>query len=162
MKEYIISLITAALLASLIGLLSPQGEGGGLSRHLRLLTSLFLLCVLLSPAIDFLLSLKDAALGDALFPEGDASQKEEYEQSLDEALSSATGTYLATLLTDALEAEFSIPEGEVRCSVTLSEDGSRPTRIRVILSGSAIWKDPEGIEAFVTERVGCECVTAIE
>jgi hypothetical protein len=102
MKEYIISLITAALLASLIGLLSPQGEGGGLSRHLRLLTSLFLLCVLLSPAVDLLLSLKNDPLGGALFPDGVPSQKEEYQQSLDEALSSATGTYLAALLTDAL------------------------------------------------------------
>ena len=161
MKEYIISLITAALLASLIGLLSPQSEGGGLSRHLRLLTSLFLLCVLLSPAVELLLSLKNDTL-DGVLPDGAPPQKEEYQQSLDEALSSATGTYLAALLTDALETEFSIPEGEVRCSVTLRADNTHPEKIRVILSGSAIWKDPERIEAFVTERIGCECVTAIE
>lgn len=164
MKEYVISLLTAALVAALIGVLAPLGEGGGLSRHLRLLTSLFLIIVIILPLGDALGAIEGVLDGGLSLPEIDGSSEEEYRKELDEALASSSKTYFAALLIEKLEEEFSIPTGEVRCAIRWSEDEkeARPERISVILSGSAIWKDPAGIEAFVREQVGCECVTAIE
>ena len=45
MKTYLLSLLTASLIAAMVGILAPEGERGGLAKHLRLLTSLFLVCV---------------------------------------------------------------------------------------------------------------------
>lgn len=164
MKEYVISLLAAALVAALIGVLAPAGEGGGLSRHLRLLTSLFLITVIILPLKDTLGAVEGILDGSPTLPELDGSAEEEYRKELDEALASSSKAYFASLLTEKLEEEFSIPEGEVRCAIRWSEDEkeARPERISVILSGSAIWEDPAKIEAFVQEQVGCECVTAIE
>lgn len=164
MKEYIISLITAALIAALIGVLTPNGEGGGLSRHMRLLTALFLLCVIIAPLGGILSSLEDMLDGKAPFPEIGEGAVEDYREQFAQALSSASKPYFASLLVDAIKQEFSIPDGEVRCAIRWNdtEDTPTPERISIILSGSAIWKDPASIEAFVRERIGCECVTAIE
>ncbi len=164
MKEYIVSLITAALVAALIGILSPDGEGGGLAKHMRLLTSLFLLCVIIAPVGEMIGSFDDLLEGTDPFPEIDGSTAEDYQTQLEEALASAAKPYFASLLIEAIEREFSIPTGEVRCAIRWSEDAGNafPERISIILSGSAIWKDPSGIENFVRERIGCECVTAIE
>ena len=160
MKEYIVSLITAALVAALIGVLSPEGEGGGLSRHMRLLCTLFLLCVIVAPLGGALGTLSDA-LGDTLAPpDANGGSAEDYQAQLDEALSSAAKPYFAELLIKSIEKEFSIPTGEVRCAIRWGEES--PERISIILSGSAIWQDPAPIEQFVRETIGCECVSAIE
>ena len=164
MKEYVISLLSAALVAALIGVLAPTGEGGGLSRHLRLLTSLFLITVIILPLGDAMGTIEGFLDGSVTLPEIGGSTEEDYRKELDEALASSSKAYFATLLIEKLEEEFTIPEGEVRCAIRWSEDAgeARPERISVILSGSAIWKDPASIEAFVRDLVGCECVTAIE
>lgn len=164
MKEYIVSLFAAALVAALIGVLSPEGEGGGISKHMRLLTALFLLCVIVAPIGGLIGTLEGMLDGTESLPglEGDA--EEGYREEMENALSSAAKPYFANLLIEAVKKEFSIPDGEVRCSIRWrdGESGATPDRISIILSGSSIWKDPSGIEKFVRERVGCECVTAIE
>jgi len=163
MKEYIVSLIVAALVAALVTALSPEGEGGGLSRHLRLLCTLFLLCVIVAPLGGVLGTLSDA-LGGTLTPPEAGGDTEDYQSQLDQALSDAAKPYFANLLIEAIEKEFAIPTGEVRCAIRWreGESGATPERISIILSGSAIWKDPSPIEKFVRDRVGCECVSAIE
>ncbi len=68
------------------------------------------------------------------------------------------------MLTVTIEKQFGIEAGEVRCLVAWEQEGETltPTRVTVVLSGKAIWKDPHAIEAFVTELLGCDCTTAIE
>ena len=164
MGTYLISLIAAALVASLVGILTPEGERGGIARHMRLLIALVLLCTLIAPIKETITSLMDFAGGESPLPEiGDVGE-EDYQKELEEAMSISSKTYLIQLLTQALEREFSITSGEVRCAVRWSDGGSeaRPTLVTVILSGRAIWCDPTPIEQYVTSLFGCECVTAIE
>ena len=45
MQTYLLSLLGGALAAALVGILAPEGA----SRHIRLVSSLFLICVLVAP-----------------------------------------------------------------------------------------------------------------
>ena len=49
MKEYLITLIAAAMAVSIFEILSPTGMRGAFTRHTRLLTGLLLICVLIAP-----------------------------------------------------------------------------------------------------------------
>lgn len=163
MKEYLLSVIAAALFAAMIWILSPAGSGKGISAHLRLACALFLLCILLSPLKNALSNVKNWINGgfeEALPP---ATDKEEYAHIMEEAMNASSKTYLSELLIHRLENEFSIPSGDVRCVMQWENaNGARPVRVSIILSGNAIWRDPKDIEAYVEDLLGCECVSAIE
>ncbi len=164
MKEYILTLIAAALLAALIGILSPDGERGGIARHMRLLVALFMVCTLISPIRGLLTGIRHWMDGEgSLFPSEQVLPIDP-DTTLEETLENASGTYFTDMLTQAIETTFAIGIGDVRCSVTWNRvDGElSPARVTVLLSGRAIWKDPDAIEAFVRELLGCECVIAIE
>ena len=164
MKEYIISLIVASFISAMIGILAPQGEGGGIAGHLRLLSALFLVAVIISPVGELLPALGDLREEIQTEHTPEDSVGDGYRDQLNGAVTSAAQPYFAALLIDTLEKEFSIPEGEVRCAIRWREEGESvyPERITVILSGSSIWRDPAPIEEFVRDRIGCACVSAIE
>lgn len=157
MKEYLLSVLAAALALSIVGILSPNGS----QSSLKLLSSLFLLLVIAAPLPRFLTTLPDR-LGE-LFSASQQGEESDYRQQAEQALEGASKAYLAQALTQLLEQRFSIPSGEVRCVIRWNDqEEASPQRVTVILSGSAIWKNPNEIESAVTELLGCECVTAIE
>ena len=164
MGTYLLSLITAALVATLIGILSPDGTGGGLSKHMRLLTALFLLCIMIAPLKETIMSLSDLANGTLTSPDIGEISKENYQKELESAMNSSSKVYLVRLLTKTLEKQFSIQEGEIRCTIRWNDSESKltPEHVTIILSGRAIWLDPDPIEQFVSDLFGCACVTAIE
>lgn len=164
MEAYLISLLSAASVAALIGLLTPDGTGGGIARHMRLLISLVLICLLLSPLQGAIDALVGFANGDYTLPDIDSTEKNDYQTQMEEALKASSKVYFIQMLTETLEREFSIASGSVRCAVIWNDSAAElsPTRVTVILSGGAIWKDPAPIEEFITSLLGCECVTAIE
>ncbi len=158
MKAYLLSVLAAALAISLIGILAPNGS----QSSLKLISSLFFLCVIAAPLPKWLEALPNRMEDLTASPNGDASE-EDYRQQANQALDSASKTYLAQTLTQFLEQKFSISPGEVRCQIRWKEgENPAPEKVTVILSGSAIWKNPDTIESAVTELLGCECVTAIE
>ncbi|MBE6660959.1 MAG: hypothetical protein E7605_06105 [Ruminococcaceae bacterium] len=166
MKEYIIGLFALALCCAVVELLSPEGEGGGIARHIKLMTGLCLLCVLVTPVVSLLRSGIDlpgrleAALSDWLAIRDQADKdfsdrwQEEYEQ-MDAAFASQT---IAVMLRD----EFSIAEGDVCVEVMPNADQTRISHVRVGLSGRAIWQNTHEIERFIIETFGCECTIYIE
>ena len=163
MKAYLLSLITAALVAALVNILTPNGDRGGIAAHQRLITSLFLVCVLIAPAEGVIKSLRNFADGDLLeFLPNDSPTQKDYQEQMNDALNASSERYFTQMLTQTLCEAFAIPSDEVRCAVSWDKTESTPTRVTVILSGASIWKDPHAIEDFVTELLGCECITAIE
>ncbi len=163
MKEYLMGLILAGLSAALVGILTPEGERGGIGKHMRLLTSLFLICVLIVP-------LKGAAEGIKAFLSGEWSLSEgnsdtpDYADRVNEALDAASEVYFVQMLAQTLSEEFSISADDLRLTVAWERDGEalRPREVRVILSGRAIWQDPRKIKEFTENLLGCTCITAIE
>ncbi len=159
MQTYLLSLLGGALAAALVGILAPEGA----SRHIRLVSSLFLICVLVAPLPKAIGSV--SSWFEELEEAADAGESGggDYAAQLEAAMESASRSYFAQSLTQMLEQRFSIPAGEVRCTVRWQQDEElRPERVTLVLSGSAIWKNPAEMEEFVTGLLGCECVTAIE
>ena len=163
MKAYFLSVAAAALIAAICSVLVPSGEGGGIAKHVKLLTSLLLVCVLIAPLGDLIELLPGAVSGDMTFPWEDTEGGTD-EENLQDRLDEVSTTYFTALLTETLEREFAIEAGDLRCAIQWEGEGEqmRPTRVTLLLSGRAIWKDPEAMEAFVTELLGCACVSAIE
>ena len=159
MQTYLLSLLGGALAAALVGILAPEGA----SRHIRLVSSLFLICVLVAPLPKAIGSV--SSWFEELEEAADAGESGggDYAAQLEAAMESASRSYFAQSLTQMLEQRFSIPAGEIRCTVRWQQDEElRPDRVTLVLSGSAIWKNPAEMEEFVTGLLGCECVTAIE
>jgi len=158
MKEYLLSLLGASFAVALVGILSPNGS----VKHMRLISSLFLICVLAAPLPKAIGSLH--SFTEELNGAPGESGNNDYTEQMEEAVNSASRAYFAQTLTQMLEQRFSIKTGEVRCLIQWAQDGEqlRPLKITVILSGSAIWKNPADLEEFVQNLLGCECVTAIE
>jgi hypothetical protein len=158
MKEYLLSLLLVSLAVAIAQILAPNASAS----YVKLIGSLIFICVLAAPLPRFLQTLPELSDRILHFTDGETS-KEEYENTANDALENASKAYLAQALTKLLEERFSIPAGEVRCVILWAEgEDATPERVSVILSGSAIWKNPAQIEGTVTELLGCPCVTAIE
>ena len=152
------------MITALVGILTPAGERGGIEKHMKLLTSLFLLCVILSPLTDLVGSLRDR-FENSLLPDGEVdSQADSYKEQMEQSLQNASSAYFVRLLTELLEERFEISQGDLVCAVQWKQEGDAlsPTHVTLILSGSAIWKDPRVMEDFVEELLGCTCNSAIE
>lgn len=164
MTSYLFTLVAASLAATVIGILAPSGERGALNQHVRLITALVLVALLISPMHGAISSVRDFFNGNLTLPGLDAPTEDSYRDQMEEALNGASTEYFTQALTRMLESEFEIGVGQVRCRVDWQTDEGRltPKLVTVILSGKAIWKDAGAIERFVNELLGCECVSAIE
>lgn len=154
MTAYLLTLFGSALAVALVDLLVPERG----RKTVRLISALFLLCVLSAPLPRAFRVIRDYTIPDAA-----QDAREEYTQKMKQAMESASRTYFARTLTELIGEQFALAEGSVRCEIEWEADNETvPKKITVILSGSAIWRDPEKIESFVEDLIGCECVTAIE
>ena len=162
-KSYVLSIFATALLITVVDILAPTGAGSGLSKHLKLVTSLVFVCVLISPTVSLAQRLMELANGNLDF-EIEEDMEDYYSNELQNVLDDASRQYFEEMLTDTLCKEFEIVEDDIRIHVAWddTEESLRPQKVTVILSGRAIWKDPAQIEAYVTSLLGCACATAIE
>lgn len=160
MKTYFLSLIGASLCVALISILAPNGT---LGKYVRLLTSLFLICVIISPLDGAIDGMRELINGTLTFPDSNQQIEEEAREEWQSMLDSSSKTYFLQSLRQLLEAEFSISPGEIDCSALWEEKNGavKPRRIHILLSGSAIWKDPKAIEHFIGDLLGCECIIAV-
>ncbi len=163
MKDYLIALAGAAIVIAIVGILAPEGEKGGLSKHLKLFTALLLALTLISPVVALIDGVRGALTGEIAFPWEKHEETVEPEE-LQNVLDGASADYVTDMLTQSVETQFKIPQGEVRCTIEWDPAGEdwKPVRATVILSGASIWRDPAELEDFVTSLLGCECVSAIE
>ena len=164
MKEYFLSLFLAAILIALVGILSPGKPSGGIGKHLRLLSSLFLLCVLLSPVTAAMDGIRDWLNSDGTLPDLGDTEENGYGELASNALDEASREYFSQMLAHTLSEEFSISPNDLRCRVEweLTEGNARPTRVTVLLSGSAVWRDPAPLQNAVQTLLGCPCDVAID
>lgn len=154
MKAYLLSLLGTALAVTLVDLLTPERGKGSV----RLLSALILLCVIAAPLPKAFRAVRDHTLSS-----NTEEIQADYEKKLQEAMDSASKTYFVQTLTNLICTQFQLDSHLVRCTVVWQPDEETvPKQITVILSGSAIWKDPEQIESFVSKLINCPCVTAIE
>ncbi len=153
MKIYLISLLGAAVLAAAVGVLTPEGGAG---RYVRLLASLAVLCVIAAPLPRAFAGLRD--LPDRL---SENAGEEPFEARSQTALDDASRAYFAQALRANIAQKFSLKQEEITCAVRWDETGAHPSKITLILSGSARFRDPHELEQYVADLLGCPCDTAI-
>ncbi len=160
-KAYILSIFATALLITVADILAPSS--GGATKHLKLVSSLVFICVLISPTVSLAQKLQDFANGNWEF-ELEEDVEDHYSSELQNALDDASFAYFEGMLKQTLCQEFAIAEDDLRVRVEWAGTGTemRPKKVTVILSGKAIWKDPAKIEGYVTSLLDCDCVSAIE
>lgn len=165
MQQYLMGLFALALCCAVVEMLSPDGEGGGIARHIKLMSALCLLCVLLSPVVtwlregeslpDHLRDFWDGLTQDAEDTEQELLDRWEQEsERLDIALAEET-------VAEMLETKFSLSSEDCRVSLTL-DDGGNITCVRVALRGRGIWCNTHEMQAYIEQTFGWESVIYIE
>ena len=164
MEAYIISLLSTSLAIALVSILTPEGTAGGIAKHVRLLSSLLLLSILTVPIGNCIKELQKIANGDFSILGMEIPNENDVQNDLQATLDETSKRYVLQSLTQRLEEEFAIDTGDIRCVAVWENQDQKavPIRVTVLLSGSAIWKDPKPIEAFVSNLLGCDCITALE
>lgn len=158
MREYLLSVVAAAIAVGAVTALMPEGEGGGLRRHVSFVGALCVLAILIFPVGELM-----GFLGDLSFrgfgTVGDGT-KSEYEEIYAEYLQYASAENLSDSVAAMLCDRFDISPEQCRVRVRVgSRDGrAAAEQVTVILSGSALLRDPYEIEGFISDLLGCECV----
>lgn len=159
MKIYIISIVAVSLFASALILLAPEGKNGGISKHLRLLTSLCILAIISEPLISFSKNILSSNAKDMTHLLTDGLTETDSESVFFESISDYSASQLDRQLTRLICEKFSFDDSDV--SVTSSyvstDEGISFSSVTVRLSGLAIFKDPRDVEGFVTALTGLPC-----
>ena len=161
MREYIISIVCVCIVGALVCALAPEGEGGGLAKHTRLVYALCLVVVCAAPMRDLMDWLSEFEYEQLLPPTIDT---EEYESIFDSAYGDAELDNLGEGIKDILYSKFGIDRAS--CNVTVRADTdsngqTKLTQIYITLYGEAIWADTGAIEQYLGSLFGCRVITAI-
>lgn len=161
-KGYILSVMCISIIGSLISMLSPDGDGGGIGKNTRLIFGLCVVLVCINPIKDIFLLIKDLEFDSIIeLPDGEGDR---YDEIFDSSYSAAEIENLKVGIKQMLCDRFNIDSME--CSVSVKaipagEGKSRLEHIFITLYGSAIFKNTDEIEEYIGKIFGCEVITAI-
>ena len=149
MGEYLYSLALVAVLVALVCTLVPESA----MQHAKLLCSLCVIALLVSPVMSLV-----QAVGNGTWEIPEAWQEGEGEEQDYAQFSDALVVGQLQVL---LEREQGLPPKECRVLVEWSEDGGVKA-VTLLLSGKAIWRDPDPIIAYVEGLLDCTCKVVLE
>ena len=144
MRGYLYSLAVAAVLISLVCTLVPAFA----AQHAKLVCSLCVIALLISPVTRLL-----QTVGQGAWEIPDAWQDTEQEEQEYAQLSDALVIGQLQVL---LEREQGLSPAECRILVEWDGDGE-VSIVTLLLSGKAIWRDPDPIVAYVEGLLDCKC-----
>ncbi len=156
MKQYVMTLIITAAVCSLSLILTPEGEKG-IGGYTRLVASLCVLSVAISPVASFIDALHELKIGDFV---SDTSQNRELlEKIYGDTLCEANEAEIAKNIEELLCREFDAKRGDIRAYAELSlhEGEYKLSSVTLLLSGGGITKDPHEIKEYVSKLLSCEC-----
>lgn len=159
MKEFIITLIGVCIFCGIVELLSPDGEGGGIKKHMKLLASLCIVSVISAPVVSFCKVLSDDGADriSDLFEIEDRENK--YDEIFNESISHYTADEIGRICEERVTAELGIKEGGVDVEIVAENlDGVISVNsAQVVIYPSAIAYDPRDITAIVKNMLDCKC-----
>ena len=149
MGEYLYSLALVAVLVALVCTLVPESA----MQHAKLLCSLCVIALLVSPVMSLV-----QAVGNGTWEIPEAWQEGEGEEQNYEQFSDALVVGQLQVL---LEREQGLSPKECRILVQWGEDGG-VREVTLLLSGKAIWRDPDPLCTYVEELLDCTCKVVLE
>ena len=158
MSSYVISIICVSIVGTIASILSPDGEGGGLLRHVRLVFGLCLVIVCINPIMQIVESIREMDF-ELSIPDVE-EESDKYYDIFEDSYSKSEIVNLKTGIKQMLYDKFAIDPSECEITISFSGDGNLK-RISVTLYGGAVWKDTEEIESYLYRAFACEIVTII-
>lgn len=165
MKQSLYRLIVLAVCCGVLDQLAPGGEGGAMSKYLRMLCSLCLLLALAEPVVMLLqtgaaLPERIAAYAETLTLSPNAS--EEAQERWDREQQRLDGAIAARQLALALQSQFSISPDDITVTVRTDASSAQLSHVSVGLSNAAVWQNSHAIEAWIEEQLGCTASVYLE
>ena len=158
MSSYVISIICVSIVGTVVSILSPDGEGGGLLRHVRLIFGLCLVIVCINPIMQIIESVREMDF-ELITPDIE-DESDKYYDIFEDSYSKSEIANLKSGIKQMLYDKFSIDPSECEIAIILSDRGDL-NRISVTLYGGAVWKDTGEIENYLYRAFGCEIVSII-
>ena len=149
MNGYLYSLAVASILIALVCSLVPDFA----AHHAKLLCSLCVILLLSAPVMHLAKAIKQ---GVGEIPEAwqdGVSEEQDFGQFSD--------ALVAGQLQVLLEQEQNLPPAQCRVLVEWGENGG-VREVTLVLSGKAIWRDPDPIKAYVEGLLDCKCKVVLE
>ena len=150
-----------SVIGSIVSVLAPDGEGGGLARHVRLAVGVCIVLVCFAPSVRAIEWVRNIDI-ESVLPDSEENA-DEYESIFDSAYSDAEIENLCEGIKSAVSQKFGLDPLSFNVSVKLAGQGEskRLERVTLTLYGQAIWADTGEIERYLNSLLGCETVTII-
>jgi hypothetical protein len=154
MKTYILALLSVAIISGVIEILTPSGVSDGIKKHVRLLLSICVLCVVVYPVGSFIeeLSSGDYDIFDEELYESD---REDYLAVFEENLALHSADAISSGLERMICKKFSLSGEDIEIYVRFSGE-DRVDKVALVLSGSGVMQDPRKLESYVGSLTGAE------
>ena len=163
MNNYVITVLITSISIGVYNILAPKNKG--LNNGLKMIGTLILLLVIISPIFDVLASF-DGNFFDDLKNDliSDEEIKNEYNDLLIKYLQENSVEELSLQLKEILNKEFDIPidESEISVITEINNDKIKLSKIQILLSGKSIFKNPYTIEKYFVSLLQCECRVLIK
>ncbi len=159
MNEYILSIIAISIIGVIVEVISPKGEGGGILRHIKLISAFLLILACLSPLTSLIDGLRELNISERF--EISEGEREELESIFHEQFSLSEIEYVKENIEERLNREFGIKEEDCSISIRVSADGDKLELIFIRLIGAAVWSDTNKIEDYLGAVFACEIIVAI-
>ncbi|MBE6596125.1 MAG: hypothetical protein E7641_00500 [Ruminococcaceae bacterium] len=153
MKEYILGVILLSLVCSLFELVAPEGTGGGIKKHIRLVASLCVFCFSIAPLYGFICELGESEMFEY---SGDDEAENVYEEIYNKNLSLETEESVEDGCLDILTSEFDLGEEDIDVEIVLSKE-LLVEYAALVIHPSAISRDPHPIADRLSELLEIEC-----
>ena len=165
MTQYLMGLFVLGLCCAAVELLAPAGEGGGIGRHIKLMSALCLLCVLISPVTALLRdgeSIKDRLQHWVSQWADEEQTTQDFENRWQTESEQLDVVYAEQLIAEMLRDEFAIAASDLGIEIVLSPSRDAIDQLRVALTGRAIWTDTHKMETYIHNTFGCDVTIYIE
>ena len=166
MRAYVIGLFALSVCCAVVELFSPEGEGGGMARHLKWISGVCLLCALWGPLAALLKGGGEipARIFDATeeWLAGGEDASEGYDQLWQEEQQKLDLAYANEAIRELLCQHFDQSGEHISVHAETDEMGERLTHVRVALSGRAIWLDTHQLQGFIQDTFGCDSTVYLE
>ena len=151
-------MIGVCVVGTVVSIISPNADGGGLSKQIRVIIAICVIGVCISPINEMMNYINEVDI-DGLIEFEDKIDSD-YEEMFREYYSSGELQNLKVGIKQLLYDKFGVDGAECSVAVKVSEEG-KLERIFITLYGSAVFKNTREMEEYFAEAFGCEIVTAI-
>ena len=157
MGEYVITLTVTVAVCTLATMLSPDGERG-LGKYIRLVASLCILCVAIAPLASFIGRLYYFDF-DLSFIEERRAEDGELQDIYSNMISEVSEAKVSQKIANMLREEYGLSDENTEVIAELFKDGDvyKIKKLTVLLSGKAIFTDPQIIREYLISLFDCEC-----